>query len=379
VVRILILTNGWTGKEINGGEYHIIRVLKNWGKENQISIIMPNSGYKSSKKMLPSNQYPIYLSSPEEKVGGLSSEVVFYFRRILRSSVFRFKQSPEIIIASSHLLYDVLPALILRIRLKSKLVIYVHHIIRSFRSYGQGTWHNLSLLNEKFGLLLCKYADLIFVVNDDVKDVLIAKGFHADKIIITGNGIEREAIDCIKENTKEFEACFCGRLVKKKGVYDLLDVWEKVIEYFPQARLIIIGHGPEYYKLLKIIRDKALEKNIILTGFISDEKKFSIIKSSKIFVSASYEEGWGIAVSEGMACGLAVVCYNLPAYRIFGDPIIKVKVGNTQEMVQSIIGLLSDEDRRIALANKAKEVSKSLNWDNISVEELKQISKLLKH
>jgi glycosyltransferase involved in cell wall biosynthesis len=54
-------------------------------------------------------------------------------------------------------------------------------------------------------------------------------------------------------------------------------------------------------------------------------------------------------------------------------------VGNTQEMVQSIIGLLSDEDRRIALANKAKEVSKSLNWDNISVEELKQISKLLKH
>jgi glycosyltransferase involved in cell wall biosynthesis len=376
MARILILTNGWTGKIINGGEYHIIRVLRNWGKENQISIIMPKSGYKSSKYML-SNECQMYISSPEERVGGLISEAIFYFRRIIRSSLFRLKQHPEVIIASSHLLYDVLPALILRKRKKSKLVVYIHHIIGSFRTYGHGIWTSLSLLNEKTGLLLSKNADLIFVVNDDVKKTLISKGFQVDKIFVTGNGVERESIDSIKSNGSEFDGCFCGRLTAIKGVYDLLDIWKRVLEFFPQARLVIIGNGPEYYKLSRMAKNKGLEKSIILTGFISEEKKFSTIKSSKIFISASYEEGWGIAVSEAMACGLAVVCYNLSAYKIFGDAIIKVQRGNKEEVIQAIIDLLTDENKRVSLANKAKEVSKSLDWDNISTEELKQINNLL--
>ncbi len=377
--RILVLTNGWTGKEMNGGEYHIMRVLRNWSNKNQISVIMPKSGYKSSTDILLPNRYTIYFSSYEEKVGGLTSEVTFYLRRIIRSSLLKVKQNPEVVVSSSHMLYDVLPALILSKRRKSKLVIYVHHVIRSFRSYGHGIWTSVSLLNEKMGLLLSKNADLVFVVNHDVKDTLIGKGFQADKIFVTGNGIEQEAIDSIKMNTKEFDGCFCGRLTSIKGVYDLIDVWDGVLRYFPQSRLVIIGHGPEYDKLLKVVRSKALDKNIILTGFIPEEKKFSIIKSSTIFISASYEEGWGIAVSEAMACGLAVVCYNLSAYEVFGDAIIKVDVGNKQKLVQAIVDLLRDENKREFLANKAKELSKLLNWDNISAEELEQICKLVNH
>jgi glycosyltransferase involved in cell wall biosynthesis len=376
---ILIVTNGWTGKEMNGGEYHIIRVLRNWSNENQIAVIIPRSGYKSSKDILLSNEYPIYFSSPEQQVGGLTSEVIFYLRRILRSSLFRFKRNPEIVVSASHMLYDVLPASIIKIRRKSKLVVYVHHIIRSFRTYGNGVWTNLSLLNEKMGLLLSKNADLVFVVNRDVKDALIRKGFQADKIFVTGNGIEQEVIDSIKVNAKGFDGCFCGRLTSTKGVYDLIDVWEGVLKYFPQSKLVIIGNGPEYDNMLKVIRNKALEKSITLTGFISEEKKFSIIKSCKIFISASYEEGWGIAVSEAMACGLAVVCYNLSAYEVFGDAINKIEIGNKQKMVQTILDLLTDENKRIALSDKAKEFSRLLNWDNISTRELKQIYTLVNY
>jgi glycosyltransferase involved in cell wall biosynthesis len=378
MARILVLTNGWTGKVINGGEYHILHVLKNWKKQNQISIIMPKSGYKSARHML-SDEYKIYLSSPEEIVGGLTSEIIFYLRRILKSSFFRLKQNPEIIVSSSHLLYDVLPAFILRLRRKSKLVVYVHHIIRSFRTYGHGTWTSISLLNEKIGLHLSKKADLIFVVNDYVKENLISKGFQAEKIFVTGNGLEQETIDSVKVNTKEFDGCYCGRLTAIKGVYDLVCIWERIVKLFPQSKLVIIGHGPEYCELLRRVKTKGLDKNIVLTGFIPEENKFSLIKSSRIFISASYEEGWGIAVSEAMACGLAVVCYNLSAYDIFGNSISKVNVGNKEEMIQTVISLLTDENNRISLANKAKEVSRLLNWDNISITELKEINNLLSH
>lgn len=376
---ILIVTNGWTGKEMGGGEYHIMRVLRDWNNKNQISVIMPRSGYRSSKGNLLSNEYPVYFSSPEDQVGGLTSEVIFYLRRILRSALFKFKQNPEIVISSSHMLYDVLPALILSIRRKSKLVIYVHHIIRSFRTYGNGIWTNISLLNEKIGIFLSKNADLVFVVNHDVKDYLIRKGFQADKIFVTSNGVEQEVIESIKVNTKEFDACFCGRLNSMKGVYDLIEVWGRVLKYFPQSKLVIIGHGPEYDNMLKVIRNKALNKSIILTGFISEKKKFSIIKSCKMFISASYEEGWGIAVTEAMACRLAVVCYNLSAYKVFGDAINIVELGNKEKMVQAIVELLVDENKLKALANKAKEFSELLNWYNVSTQELKQIYTLVNY
>ena len=377
--RILVVTNGWGVKTIAGGEYHILHVLERWNKEHMVSIIIPKSGYMFSKNILLSaDDYNIRLSSYEKEVRGHSRELIFYLFRILRSSLFKFKQSPDVIIASSHLLYDVLPALILCKRLKSRLVVYVHHILRPFRTYKQGIWSNMNLLNERMSLFLCKNADLIFVVNPDIKNDLIAKGFQANKIIITDNGVEHNLIDSVKVNEKKFDACFCGRIDQKKGVFDLLEIWEKVLKSCPNAKLVIIGDGPVYSDLVKTVKNTALDKNITFTGHLFGERKIATIKSARIFVSPSYEEGWGIAVSEAMACELAVVCYDLSAYKIFGKDIIKVEVGNKEQMTMSITNLIADDEKRKSLAANSKAlVTSMLNWDKISVKQLTEIVKLL--
>ena len=374
-MRLLILNNGWTDK-MSGGDYHILRIIKNWSKEHKIAFIMPRLGYTYAHDMLL-DIYSIYFSSNEEGTTDNNNfkVVIFYLWRILRSSFFKFEESPDIIIASSHLLYDVLPALILCKRLKSKLVVYVHGFF--LRTSNKALWKIIATLSEKISLFLCKNADLVFVVNSEIKDSLIAKGFRADKMVIIDNGIEQEFIDSIRVDEKKFDGCFCGRIVEKKGVYDLLDVWEMVLKKFPDSKLVIIGNGSDYSRVVQIVKNKALDKSVMLTGFVSETEKISLIKSSKIFVSASYEESWGIAVSEGMACGLAVVCYNLSAYNIFGDAIIKVNVGNKEQMADAITDLLADNNKQKTLASDAKEiVAKMLNWDKISEEELKEINSL---
>jgi glycosyltransferase involved in cell wall biosynthesis len=386
VLNILIVTNGWGVKTIAGGEYHILHVLERWGKEHKVSIIIPKSGYLFSKNILLSaDNYPIYFSSHENEVGGHGRELIYYLVRIIRSSLFsfKFKQSkPDVIIATSHLIYDVLPALILRKRLnnskKCKLVVYVHHILRPFRSYKQGIWSNINLLNERISLRLCKKADLVFVVNPEIKDALIAKGFDADKIVITDNGVEHDFIDSVKVNEKRYDGCFCGRIDPKKGVYDLIEIWEQVLKSFPESKLVIIGDGPVYSDVVKRVKNKALGNNITFTGFLSGERKISTIKSSKIFVSPSYEEGWGIAVSEAMACGLAVVCYNLSAYKIFGDGIIKVDVGKKEQMANAVINLIANGKKQKSLTDNSKEViSNMIDWDKISVKQLREISSIV--
>jgi glycosyltransferase involved in cell wall biosynthesis len=375
VLRLLVIINGWAIKTMTGGDYHILRVLRNWSKEHHISLIMPKLGYTATTSML-SNKCSIYFTSGEEKIDGSATIIISYLIRIMRSLFLRFDHHPDVIIASSHLLYDVFPAMFLRRRLKSKLVVYVHHILGSFRTQRDGIWSRISLLNERISLSMCKTADLIFVVNSDVRDALIDNGFRADKIFMTGNGVEHQLIDSVKVNTKRFDACFCGRLVKAKGVYDLLEVWERVLKDFPKSRLLIIGDGQEYNRLLETVKNKALDKNIILTGFLSEKLKIFAMKSCNIFISASYEEGWGIPVSEAMACELAVVCYDLSVYKVFGDAILKVEVGNKEAMAKAVICLLADENSRKTMALDAKEASKPLSWEEVSMIELKEINKM---
>jgi glycosyltransferase involved in cell wall biosynthesis len=367
--------NGWRNKNARGGDYRTLRVLRNWSNEHRISLILPRLGYEFAKKLLP-GLYSIYLSSNErEETESTSAFVLAYLYRSIKSVLFTNEHDQDIIIASSHLLYDILPAIILRKKFKCKLVVYVHHIFHSYRAYEHGMWISVSLLIEKISLFLCKRADLIFVFNDEVKKDLIRKGFETPRILITGNGIEHEFIDSIKMKTHEFDGCYCGSLDKMKGVYDLLDVWEIVLRRSPKSKLVLIGEGPEYEQLLRIIRKKGLEKNILLMGYLPEEQKISTMKSSKLFIFPSYEEGWGISITEAMACGLAVVCYDLEAYHVFGNSIIKIEIANKQAMAKVVSDFLKDKSKLEEAALLAKEATKDMNWDNIASGELKEIIK----
>lgn len=380
MANFLVLINGWYSKNlVTGGEYHMLRVLKNWSLQHKISLLTPKLSYQATKEMLPDVDL-FYFSSVEddEEIKSLIKLTISYITRIIRSVFVRPKDGPDLIITASHFLYDVLPAVMQRRRYKSKLVVYNHGVLEPYGSDNAGLRGNLMLLYEKLGLFLCKRsADIIFAINSETKEFLIRKGFEPNRITIMRNGVEHELINSVKVNAKEYEASFCARLVKRKGVYDLLDIWEKVLKYFPESRLVIIGQGEEFSSLQGAITRKQLDKNILLTGYVPDIEKIAFLKSSKIFIYPSYQESWGITLTEAMACRLPVVCYNLSVYDFVNDGIIKLNIGDRDQMTSTIIDLLSNDTKRMKLGSTAEEASKKLNWDDISKEELNAVSALL--
>jgi glycosyltransferase involved in cell wall biosynthesis len=379
MIKILAIINGWRNKIIRGGDYHILKVLDFWASEHQISFIMPKLGYQAAKNML-NYPYTVYLSSQkeDEETDNLTRLIFSYLIRILKSLFFKPKENVDLVLASSHRLYDVIPAVFLSRRLNCKLVVYVHHLLLSFRKYQEGLRSSISLISEEISLLLCRNADLIFVMNYDTKDALVHKGFDANKIFVTANAVEHRLIDSVKEEVKTFDGCFCGSLIKRKGIYDLLEIWQKVLQYFPQSKLIVIGHGPEYSNLSEIVKKKGLNQTILLAGHLSERQKISVMKSSRIFVFPSYEEGWGIAISEAMACGLPIVCYELLSYKVFGDLIIKVEIGNRQAMARVIIDLLSKHCQKTTITTNTIGNIKLLTWENIATKELQEIMNVVK-
>jgi len=111
---------------------------------------------------------------------------------------------------------------------------------------------------------------------------------------------------------------------------------------------------------------KKLQGNIIFLGSILGQEKYAILKSSKVFVFPSYSESWAISVSEAMYCGLVCVLYNSKAYDTYLDGVLEVPVEDKGEFVETIIKLLSNENLRREIADKAKRIASKFDWEKIA-------------
>jgi glycosyltransferase involved in cell wall biosynthesis len=376
-LKLLIVMNGWSGKNIGGGDYHMLRVMKEWSNSHSVSLVTTLFGLLFCKPLL-SDKYKIYLSSSGTKAIDSFRLIPAYFKRIVRSVFLHFDDKPDMIVCSSHLLFDTLPGLILHFRFRAKLIVYVHHIIAKHTDHRRGILSKISILTEKLSLPLVRSANIVFVVNEDVRAELIKMGFEPGKVLLSSNGVDYNAIDSIRPiGDLTFDGCFCGRLVKRKGIYDLIDIWKLVILRYPNSKLVIIGDGPEYSNLSNILKESNLEENILLMGFVSEHDKYLTMKQSRIFVFPSYEEGWGIAVAEAIACRLDVVLYDLGAYKAFEEHIIMVEKANTTQMAEIIVELIEKPMSKNANDRKLMKSRSVLDWKDVSNMELQAINDLM--
>ncbi len=372
-LKLLIIINGWSGKNIGGGDYHMLNVMKEWSNFHHISLVIPKFGFLFSRSLL-SDKYKIYLSSSGTNAVDRFRLIPTYFKRIMRAIFIDFRDKPDVVICSSHLLFDTLPGFILRYRFRAKLVVYVHHIIAKHYDYRGGMLSRISILGERLSLPLIKSANILFVVNEQVREELIDMGFEAHKILLSSNGVDYKAIDSVKAiHDTIYDACFCGRLVKRKGIYDLIEIWKLVTLRYPKSKLVIVGDGPEYKNLSVKLKESNLGENIQIMGFVSEHEKYLIMKESKVFIFPSYEEGWGIAVAEAIACGLDVVLYDIGAYKVFETHIIMVEKGNTRKMAKIVTELLGKQISNNNHGRMSGRIGTVLDWQDVANREVQAI------
>ncbi len=209
-------------------------------------------------------------------------------------------------------------------------------------------------------------------MNTLIKKELLGRGFDKNKIYLSSNGINFEYLDKIKKGEVSYDGIFLGRIDYSKGVLDLFDIWKKVCQKIPEAKLALIGGSDSEIKksLIKKIKIKELEKNIEILGFLENEKAFSILKGSKVFLFPSHEEGWGIAVAEAMACNLPVVSWDLPVYReVFENYTVQIKEKDINLFSEKVIEILENDELRRKKSEEGKEFIKKYSWDNVAKRE----------
>ena len=123
--------------------------------------------------------------------------------------------------------------------------------------------------------------------------------------MIPASGVKLSKYKKIKKssNKKEFNILFVGRLIKSKGVFDLISIFKKL--KIKNKKLLIIGKedrfSPEGVNINKLIKGN---KNI---SHIKESNKLEkYYNNADIFLFPSYSEGMPTVVMEAFACSFAL-------------------------------------------------------------------------
>ncbi len=143
------------------------------------------------------------------------------------------------------------------------------------------------------------------------------------------------------------------RFTEQKRVLQLLESFSMVAEKVPEARLEIYGSGPLEGQVRQRVTEQHLEGKVTLHKPVPQEKLREVYNRAAVVVLNSYREGFGLALSEAMLCGAAVVgadsggITDIIAHNERG---LLVPVDDNHALAEAIVTLLNDHELRTRLA-----------------------------
>ena len=99
---------------------------------------------------------------------------------------------------------------------------------------------------------------------------------------------------------------FSGQLIERKGCDILLKAFSKVASKHPQARLFMLGDGPERAKLEGMVPD-VLRDRVIFFGHREPREIPDIFATAHVFCLPSRHDGWGVVINKAIGAGVPVV------------------------------------------------------------------------
>jgi len=152
---------------------------------------------------------------------------------------------------------------------------------------------------------------------------------------------------------------FAGRLVREKGVFDLLDAYGRLsAELRSAVGLVYVGDGMARTELQQGAT-AIVPGTVLFPGFAHREELASYYALSDMLVFPTHSDPWGLVVNEAMACGLPVI-----ASSAAGCTADLVKNGsngrvmqaeNVEQLVSAMDELATNTDLREQMGQRSRD------------------------
>jgi glycosyltransferase involved in cell wall biosynthesis len=157
---------------------------------------------------------------------------------------------------------------------------------------------------------------------------------------------------------------FCGALVPRKGLDQLLDAWIVLTKSIDvEVTLLIVGDGADRRRLEQRIADAKLT-NVRMVKHVQRTELPPIYQAADVFVMPTLFDCWAMVVEEAMASGLPVInsIYNGSAERIIeGETGWLVDPLDPADMVAKLRMALEARDRKEAMSNIIRKSSAAMS------------------
>lgn len=170
----------------------------------------------------------------------------------------------------------------------------------------------------RIGTWMLRYFDRVAPLSEELVGDMRRFGVPDKKITFIRNGVDLTEIDAALEefksgrqsNSVERVMGFIGQMIPRKGIPDLLDVFDQLHREDKSLKLQLLGDGRQREELEEKAAAQGSAKAIEFLGFRSD--RLELLSRFDLFVMTSSLEGIPRCMMEAMAVGIPVVAYDIP-------------------------------------------------------------------
>jgi glycosyltransferase involved in cell wall biosynthesis len=204
-----------------------------------------------------------------------------------------------------------------------------------------------------------EHAKHFVAITEKAKDALILEGVTPDRISVVPSGLDCEKFKPLGKNEEvakklgisidSIRILFVGRLVREKGILDLLNAFSQLLTKIPNVELLIVGSGNPgmQIKIKQLVHNLKIGGKVKFLGSIEYSLMPQIHNLADVFCLPSiptnvWAEQFGYSIVEAMACG---------------KPVISTSTGSIPEVVKDrITGILVKPNNQVGLQTALEEL-----------------------
>jgi glycosyltransferase involved in cell wall biosynthesis len=196
-------------------------------------------------------------------------------------------------------------------------------------------------------------------------------GVSPEHIFIAPNAVDNELFASRAEDARRNAACvrdqlelperyflFVGRLVKSKGVLEVLTAYSRLNENLrSQVGLVFAGDGPLRSELERVAKSTC-PGAIGFAGFVQRDDLAQYYGLADCLVFPTHSDPWGLVVNEAMACGLPVICGESAGC---APDLVKangrlIDFRDVEQLANAMQALAGDEDLRRQMSRESLKI-----------------------
>ncbi len=202
-------------------------------------------------------------------------------------------------------------------------------------------------------------ADYVVIPSPCARDSFIEHGVPPDRVFEHPFGVDTDRFNprLSERNDGIFRIIFVGQVTIRKGIFDLLDAWQRL--RWRNAKLVVIGRAdPDTQHLLKM---RHLPEHV--QWLTHSTELWRWYHASDVFVFPSIEEGSALVTYEAMACGLPIITtYNAGSVARDGQDGFIVPIRDVDALCDRLQQLRDDTDLRVQLGRSARARVEEFSW-----------------